>query len=347
MKRFVSWICIGGLLCALAGCQNEPAPPSTDSSSELTSSVPSIPINVTDLVVSLESEPASLDPAGYQSRNDGTVLSHLFEGLMVLDSEGNPQPAQAESVSFDQKKKICTFVLRENLTWSDGEPLKASDFVYAWQRVVSDQENENNNAYLFSAIKGYDDAVKSLDSAKNKEASLKKLGVSAPDDRTLTVELAGEYQDFLVLCTMPPFFPVRRDVAEKEEHWAERPATLVCNGPYVLTAQKAGSYVRLSRNEHYRDQQAVGPETIEFILGGNRLSMLSAFQKGELMFADSVPYTELSQLKDSEEYVSQGNLGAFYLGFNTSRAPLDNADLRRALSLAINRNYLCNWVSMK
>ena len=119
-----------------------------------------------------------------------------------------------------------------------------------------------------------------------------------------------------------------------------------CNGPYVLTAWKHNSYVRLTKNASYRNVEAIGPETIEFVLGGNSLSMLSAFQKGELMFADTVPYTELSQFEDSDEYYNSGELGTFYLGFNMTRSPLDDQRVRMALSLAINRDYICKWVTM-
>ena len=174
----------------------------------------------------------------------------------------------------------------------------------------------------------------------------RKLCVSAPDDRTLVVELDGAYDAFLLMCSMPALFPVRQDVVEQGESWANQPNTLVCNGPYMMTAWKHGSYIRLSKNTGYRNAAAIGPETIEFVLGGNSLSMLSAFQKGELMFADTVPYTELGQLQDSDEYYNYGELGAAYLGFNTTRSPMDDPRVRQALSLAINRDYICKWVTM-
>lgn len=348
MKRFVSLLLAFVLLCVvLAGCDHGPAQPSEVSSSEPASSVPAVPVNVKDLVVSVGAEPNTLDPAGYRTVDDATILSHLFEGLITVNEEGTPVPGQAETYTFSENNTVCTFTLRENLTWSDGKPLKASDFVYAWRRAICMKEEETSNSYMFSIIKGYREAL-DLDCGpeETRVVDARKLCVSAPDDRTLVVELDGAYDAFLLMCSMPALFPVRQDVVEQGGSWDNQPNTLVCNGPYMMTAWKHGSYIRLSKNTGYRNAAAIGPETIEFVLGGNSLSMLSAFQKGELMFADTVPYTELGQLQNSDEYYNYGELGAAYLGFNTTRSPMDDPRVRKALSLAINRDYICKWVTM-
>ncbi len=348
MKRFVSLLLAFVLLCViLAGCDTGSAQPSEVSSSEPDSSVPTVPVNVKDLVVSVGAEPNTLDPAGYRTVDDATILSHLFEGLITVNEEGTPVPGQAETYTFSENNTVCTFTLRENLTWSDGKPLKASDFVYAWRRAICMKEEETSNSYMFSIIKGYREAL-DLDCGpeETRVVDTRKLCVSAPDDRTLVVELDGAYDAFLLMCSMPALFPVRQDVVEQGGSWANQPNTLVCNGPYMMTAWKHGSYIRLSKNTGYRNVAAIGPETIEFVLGGNSLSMLSAFQKGELMFADTVPYTELGQLQNSDEYYNYGELGAAYLGFNTTRSPMDDPRVRKALSLAINRDYICKWVTM-
>ena len=347
MKKLVSLLLAAVLLCGVAGCQDEPAPPSEVSSSEPVSSTPAVPINVDDLVVSVGAQPETLDPAGYQTVDDATILSHMFEGLITINEEGTPVPGQAESYVCNDDQTVCTFTLRENLTWSDGQPLTASDFVYSWRRALVPAQEGDNNSYMFSIIKGYREAL-GLDYGpdETRVVDARKLCVSAPDDRTLVVEINGAYDDFILMCSTPAFFPVRQDVVEENPDWANRPNTFVCNGPYVMTAWKHNSYVRLTKNEHYRNVEAIGPETIEFVLGGNSLSMLSAFQKGELMFADTVPYTELSQFEDSDEYYNSGNLGTYYLGYNMTRAPLDDQRVRMALSLAINRDYICKWVTM-
>lgn len=348
MKRFVSLLLAFVLLCVgLAGCDHGPAQPSEVSSNEPASSAPTVPVNVKDLVVSVGAEPNTLDPAGYRTVDDATILSHLFEGLITVNEEGTPVPGQAETYTFSENNTVCTFTLRENLTWSDGKPLKASDFVYAWRRAICIKEEETSNSYMFSIIKGYREAL-DLDCGpeETRVVDARKLCVSAPDDRTLVVELDGAYDAFLLMCSMPALFPVRQDVVEQGGSWDNQPNTLVCNGPYMMTAWKHGSYIRLSKNTGYRNAAAIGPETIEFVLGGNSLSMLSAFQKGELMFADTVPYTELGQLQNSDEYYNYGELGAAYLGFNTTRSPMDDPRVRKALSLAINRDYICKWVTM-
>lgn len=348
MKRFVSLLLAFVLLCVgLAGCDHGPAQPSEVSSNEPASSAPTVPVNVKDLVVSVGAEPNTLDPAGYRTVDDATILSHLFEGLITVNEEGTPVPGQAETYTFSENNTVCTFTLRENLTWSDGKPLKASDFVYAWRRAICMKEEETSNSYMFSIIKGYREAL-DLDCGpeETRVVDARKLCVSAPDDRTLVVELDGAYDAFLLMCSMPALFPVRQDVVEQGGSWDNQPNTLVCNGPYMMTAWKHGSYIRLSKNTGYRNAAAIGPETIEFVLGGNSLSMLSAFQKGELMFADTVPYTELGQLQNSDEYYNYGELGAAYLGFNTTRSPMDDPRVRKALSLAINRDYICKWVTM-
>ena len=277
------------------------------------------------LAVNVGPDPDTIDPALNSAVDGGTMILHAFEGLMTLDENGVPVPAQAESYDVSDDGLVYTFHLRDGLKWSDGQPLKASDFVYAWNRAIN-PETAADYEYMFDVIKGYDEG---------------KLDVVAKDDKTLVVTLKTPVPYFLELVAFPTYMPVRQDVIEANgDAWATKPETYIGNGPYKITEWVMGSHITMSKNENYWNYEKLGPQNIKFVLMDDDTSILNAFQNGEILFADSMPNDEIDAWRNKPEFNLQGQLGTYYVTFNTQKAPLDNPLVRKALTLAIDREFI-------
>ncbi len=265
--------------------------------------------------VCLASEPDSLDPAFNSTVDGATLLSHLFAGLAKWSSDGSGKltvtadcaEALPEGVMNDDGTVTYTYHLKENLKWSDGQPLTAQDFVYAWKRAASDTTGAGQG-YLFRVIDGY---------------GTDELAVSAPDDRTLTVTLINPIGYWNELLAIPTFFPVREDVVSASEAWASSPKTYVGNGAYRMTGWEHNSVITLEKNQAFYDADSITMEQIRFYLSDDANNMLSNFKNETWLVIDNVPTNEIPALQREyeEEFVVADQLGTYYLCWNI------NADL--------------------
>jgi len=284
------------------------------------------------LPVNVGPDPDTIDPALNSAVDGATMIIHAFEGLMTLDKDGVPVEGQAKSYKISDDKLTYTFTLKDDLKWSDGQPVKASDFVYAWNRAAS-PETGADYSYMFDVIDGYDDV------AEGKEGA--KLNVTAPDDKTVVVKLKAPTPYFLELCAFPTYMPVRQDIIEaKGEEWAVNVDTYIGNGPYKMVEWVPGSHITMQKNENYWNYKKLGPEKIKFVLMEEDTSILSAYQNNEILFADSMPNDEIDAWRDKEDFHLEGQLGTYYVSFNVKKPPLDNPKVREALILAVDREYI-------
>ena len=177
------------------------------------------------IAVCIASEPDTLDPALNSAVDGATVTAHLFVGLSTWAQDENgalqivPAAAEAltEPVINEDGTATYTYTLKSGMLWSDGQPVKASDFAFAWKRAASSALGADYG-YMFEGVKGYPD----------------ELAVETPDDNTIVVTLNNALSYWDELLAFPAFFPVREDVVANEA-WATDPATYVCNGPYTMT----------------------------------------------------------------------------------------------------------------
>lgn len=264
--------------------------------------------------VCLASEPDSLDPAFNSTVDGATLLSHLFAGLAKWSYDGStltvaPDCAESlpEGVINDDGTVTYTYKLKENLRWSDGQPLTAQDFAYAWKRAAADTTGAGQG-YLFRVIVGY---------------GTDEMAVSAPDDRTLTVTLINPIGYWNELLACPTFFPVRQDVVEGNEAWASGPKTYVSNGAYKMTAWEHNSLITLKKNEDFYNAASVTMQQIKFYLSDDANNMLSNFKNGTWLLIDHIPTNEIPALQQQyrDEFVIADQLGTYYLCWNI------NADL--------------------
>lgn len=284
----------------------------------------------TPLAVVVGPEPDTIDPALNSAVDGGTLCNHAFEGLTRLASDGvTYEPGQAESWDVSDDGLTYTFHLREGLKWSDGSDLTANDFVYAWNRAVN-PETAADYEYMFDVIEGYDE---------------KELNVEATDDLTLVIKLNANTPYFTELCAFPVYFPVKQDVVEASgEAWATDPSTYVGNGPYKLVEWAHDSYMLYEQNENYWDVANLGPKQIKFVLMEDPNSQLSAYETEEVLFIDDCPTAEIPAQKENDDFYIEGQLGTYYVSYNTENEYLSNPLIRKALTLAIDRNYICEQI---
>ncbi|MDI9499572.1 MAG: peptide ABC transporter substrate-binding protein [Acetivibrionales bacterium] len=278
------------------------------------------------LTINVGPDPDTIDPALNSAVDGGTLIVHAFEGLMNLDKDGVPVPGQAENYDVSDDGTTYTFHLRDGLKWSDGQPVTANDYVYAWNRAIS-PDTAADYEYIFEVIDGYEEG---------------KLNVTAPDDKTLVVKLKTPVPYFLELCAFPTYFPVRQDIIEEHgEAWAIDPKTYIGNGPYKMIEWVPGSHITFEKNKNYWNVEKLGPEKLKFVLMEDDNAILNAFKQEEILFADNMPNDEIDAWRDKPEFNLQGQLGTYYVSFNTQKAPLDNPKVRKALTLAVDRDFIC------
>jgi oligopeptide transport system substrate-binding protein len=282
------------------------------------------------LAVTVGPDPDTIDPALNSAVDGATLIIHAFEGLMTLNKDGVPVPGQAKSYEVSDDGRVYTFHLRDNLKWSDGKALTASDFVYSWNRAIA-PETAADYEYMFEVIDGYADG---------------ELNVEAPDDKTLVVTLYNAVPYFLELTAFPTFSPVRQDMIEEHgDSWAVNAKTYIGNGAYKIKEWVPGSHITMEKNQYYWDYANLGMENIKFVLMEDDSAKLNAFQKKEVLLIDDMPNDEIDAWRDKPEFNLEGQLGTYYVSFNVQKAPLDNKLVREALTLAIDREFIVNQVS--
>ena len=307
----------------------------------------------TSISVCLASEPDTLDPALNSAVDGATMLAHLFSGLAKWsqDSSGKlvivPDMATAlpEGVVNSDGTVTYTYTLRDGLTWSNGDALTASDFVFAWNRAAS-ADLGADYGYMFDVVKGYADV------AEGKEGA--KLAVEAPDAKTLKVTLSNNVAYWNELLAFPTYFPVHQATVASES-WATAPATYVCNGPYTISAWEHNSVITLTKNDKYYGKDAVTMNEIKCYLSDDANNMLANFKNGAWHLIDDVPTNEIATLKKdyANEFVVAGQIGTYYVCWNINEniLPADSnltgvekekaqAEIRRAISLLFDRNYI-------
>ena len=267
MKRFLAALTAGLLLLAACSAPEPESPPEPELPGTGHTAEGALTLNI-----HLGGEPASLDPAYATADDGGSYVLHLFEGLTALGPDGKARPAAAESWELEEDEDglpVYTFTLREEALWSDGEPVEAEDFVYAWQRVL-DYQAPTPNAYLLYPIRNaqrYREGVpvQGDDGTSTYENTLepKDLGLEAVDERTLKVTLEGPCPDFLELLAQPAFCPVRQDIVEENpESWSQSAATCVGNGRFLLQEWKHDQSLTMVWN----DQDGEEPDSVVFLI---------------------------------------------------------------------------------
>ncbi|RJQ32001.1 MAG: peptide ABC transporter substrate-binding protein [Peptococcaceae bacterium] len=289
------------------------------------------------LTYNLAVDPETLDPALSTGVIEQTVENALFEGLVRLDAKGQPAPGMAErwEVSADGLK--YTFYLREG-RWSNGDPVTAEDFVYAWRRVLA-PETGSSYSYQLYCLKN----ARQFNEGKIKNPGL--VGVKALSGKVLAVELEQPTPYFLSLTGFPTLFPVHRETVEKNKAaWASLPDTLVGNGPFKLAAWEHNSKITLVKNPDYWDHGAVKLDRIVMTMVDNPNTGLTMFENGQIDMGDNLPAGELERLVQEGKAKIGPDLSVDYFMFNLKRKPFADQKVRKALALAIDRSVIAGEI---
>ena len=328
MKKILALILVLALMLSLAACSG------------------STPAGNTSLAVCLASEPDTLDPALNSAVDGATMIGHLFSGLAKWAQDGSGKlvivadaaKELVEGVENADGTVTYTYTLRDGMKWSDGKDVTAKDFEFAWQRAASEALGADYG-YMFEVVDGY---------------GTDSLNVKALDDKTLEVTLANAIAYWNELLAFPTYFPVREDVVA-DESWATKPETYICNGAYTITGWEHNSVITLEKNPNYADADKVTMDKIEFYLSDDENNMVANFKNGTWQFIDGVPTNEMAALQAEypDEYKVVGQIGTYYVCWNVNEdilpansgltgneAELARAEIRSAISLLFDRNYI-------
>ncbi|PKK96341.1 MAG: ABC transporter substrate-binding protein [Tenericutes bacterium HGW-Tenericutes-3] len=304
-------------------------------------------------------DPLTLDPSLNGASDGGDVINNTFEGL-VREFNGVVEPGIAESWVTSADGKTITFTLRDSV-WSDGSDLTAADFVYTWLRAM-DPATASEYAWIweYTNVVGALDFVYFTDEVNNVTPATEvpdglddttgltiaetkaNVGVSAPDDNTLVVELVNPTSYFVSLMAFYHFMPVKQSSVEavggEEGLWAKKPDLAVCNGPFKLTEYTLGDGLVLEKNDNYWEADSVKLEKIEGSFIDNESTAYDKYNAGELDYIPSVPSSEMTRLiAEDPEFHVYALLGTYYYSFNLDNPLFDNVKLRKALAYAIDR----------
>lgn len=295
----------------------------------------------TMITACIASEPETIDPSLNSSVDGATYIQHTFEGLMkfqAVDGQVEPEvvPGQAAAEpTVSEDGLVYTFTLRDDIYWSDGEPVTAQNFVYSWQRIV-DPATASDYCYII-------DMVANSKEIQAGEKDKSELGIVALDDKTLEITLVSPCAYFMDLCAFSSLMPLREDVVEGNDAWTFD--NYVGNGKYVISEWTHDESIVMTVNDKYYAQDEIKNDGITWKLMDDANAMLADFRSGSLDFINSVPVDETEALLAEGTLKTTPYLGTYCAVFNTEEAPFDNALVRQAFSLAIDRNYICEKIT--
>lgn len=281
-------------------------------------------------------DPSDLDSVFAIEVTSMNLLNNIMEGLMRLNKDNNPIPGIAERYEISEDKKTYTFYLRD-AKWSDGKAITAHDFHYAWLRAL-DPKNESAYAYILYPIVNAQEY-------NEKRAKAEDVGVKVIDERTLEVKLKDPSPYFLGLTSFPTYFPQRKDIVEKHgKKHATAVDKMVYNGPFILADWQQHQKLTLTKNEQYWDKHSVRLNEVNIFITKSTVAGVNQFNAGEVDRA-KVDQAFTQAFKQTPDYTPVTLAGTEYLQFNIpGNRFLSNAKIRKALSIAIDRESLAEQV---
>ncbi len=290
-----------------------------------------------ELTYVVNNESATFDPSTSTETFALPVIGATFEGLVKFAPDGSVVPALAEKWETTPDGLTYTFHLRSDAKWSDGKPVTAGDFVYAWKRVLTPAAGAKNAPILY-AIQGAEDFYngKSTD-----------VAITAIDDKTLQFTLNAPVAYMMQLLPFQVFDPVREDVVSANpDGWTRDPASFIGTGPFRVTEFNFGKSTVLEKNPNYYNAANVSLDKLTFRLVPDPATALAAYEAGDVDGIEAVPGPELPRLSSEEGngFMVVPALGHTYAFFNPAKSPVDNVLVRKALAESIDRQNLIDFV---
>ncbi|SFS61376.1 peptide ABC transporter substrate-binding protein [Paenibacillus sp. 453mf] len=298
------------------------------------------------LNINLSAEPPTFDPAQAQDSQTNTVLKLMYEGLVRMGEDGNPVPGVAESWEISEDGKEYVFTLREDAKWSNGDAVTANDFVFAWKRVL-DPASTPAPPYAYQLY--YIENAEQFNTGEITDFS--QVGVEAVDEKTLKVKLANPTPYFLGLTSFYTYYPVHSSV-EGNDKWATNKDSMVVNGPFTLTEWTTGQKIQVTKNEQYWDKDSISLARVDMSLTNSGATELSSYRNGEIDYAGApngeIPTDQIKGVQSElpEEFNVKGIASTYYYMFNVTAEPFQNAKIRKAFAMSINRQAIVDNVTL-
>ena len=325
---------------------------------------------VQEFTYNIAAEPQFLDPGKATGIPEFTVLLNLFDGLTRYDLNNKIVPSVSINWDIDSTNTKYIFNLRKDIKWSNGDPLTANDFEFAWKRALSPElaseyayqlyyikngkdfntvvpiENQSEfsmeNKYFYPKRDENERIILDANTQQpiadeTKPFDLNTIGIKALDDNTLEVNLESPTPYFLSLLTFTTYLPVNKKIVEANPDWAKSVDNFVSNGPFVIKEWTPQDKIIVEKNANYWDESKVNINKITFTMVTNGTTELAMFETGQIDFAVNPPPVEFDWLKKQNKLKIEPYIGTYYYSFNTSKPPFDNQKVRRALTLAIDR----------
>lgn len=342
MKKSLCALLFGvAMAAALTGCGGNSGSASSAGGTETSASASAGTDSSADgkiLKYVMSKEPETLDPNMNNYSTSSSVLQNLFTGLMQVGADGKLVNGCAEKYEVSDDGLTYTFTLRDGLKWSDGSDLTAGDFEYAWKRALNPETASPGVSYLYY--------VKNGQAYNEGNATADEVGVKAVDDKTLEVTLENPTAYFPDLTAVTVYFPTKKDVVENSTPWTKSADTYVCNGAFrIKEINPQESYI-LEKNPEYYDADNVKLDGVDIIFIESAEAALSAYNAGEVDVLDNaVLGTQArTQYDGSDELQSYDLIGTRYYDFNCSKDYLSDARVRKALSMALNREVITQTI---
>lgn len=330
-KKFLSLLLLSALMLVLAACN-------FGGSSDKDSSKPSSDTKSEDktLNLTIPSEPPSLNPQLATDSTSGAILRSVFEGLTRVNKDGKVENAIAQDVKVSDDKLTYTFTLRDT-KWTNGDPVVAGDFAYAWKWALN-PKNASEYASILYPIKG----AQAYNEGKGSE---KDLGIKVVDDKTLEVTLENPTPYFLELTAFYTYLPVDENVVKDNKKWAaDAGDNYVTNGPFTLSEWKHSDSLTLKKNDTYWDKDNVALNSVKISMVESEATADRMFKSGDIDYLGSpfqtVPLDAIDGYKKDGSLNIKDFAALYEYKLNTKGKYTSNKNIRKALTLAINREGL-------
>ena len=359
MKKFVAVAVAGCMAASLAACGSTASTSSAAASESTEGATAEAAAETTatgsGFTVQLGPNPETLDPALNSAVDGANTIITIFEPLLLIDENNDVIPGQAESYEVSEDGLTWTFHMRDGLKWSDGSDLTAKDFEYSFKRMADPNTAAPYAETAVGMIAGFDEAQGNPDPETGEpttDPNPDALQVVASEDgKTLTVTLSYPCSYFDKLAAFAALSPVQEATVEANgDGWCTSPDTFVCNGPYMITDWTPSERIVLSKNPNYVggwDSSKIVSDNITLLLLEDSSASYAAYNSGEAQLVKDVPTDEIPSLtkaEDGGDFYVDSLLGTYYISLNDQREPFTDVRVRKALSLAIDRDYVANVI---
>lgn len=285
------------------------------------------------------SEPDTLDPSLSEGTSGSEVLRDIYEGLTTEDIDANIIPGQAERWDISDDGKTYTFYLRENAKWSNGDPVVAEDFVVGMRRTV-DPKTISSYAQIL-------DMIVNAPLVREGKLPVEELGIKSLSDKVLEIKLTASTPYFLGLLNHSSTYPIHRASWENHGNKFTKAENSVTNGAYKLKEWIVASHIKLVRNPHYYANADVQIDTVYHYPTEDISAELKRYRAGELDFTDNIPNNQFRFINENlkDEFYVDPYLSTYYYIFDTTQEPFNDVRLRKALSMALDRETIVGKVT--